>query len=82
MKNELIKLDKLDLPTFVESYKNGISYNEDFLLKVFEKHNKIYEQSVLSGQVDYNSLYKYQKSKDRVAAYLKTIGIKDVNFNG
>ncbi len=37
IENELTKLDKLDLDTFVLSFKNGISYNEDMLLKIYAK---------------------------------------------
>lgn len=80
IENELTKLDRLDLDTFVQSFKNGISYNEDMLLKVYDKHNTLYKQSVLCGNVDNAALYKYKKSRDRVAAYLKTIDKKDIKL--
>lgn len=78
IENELIKMDSLDIDTFVYSFKNGIVLKEDTLLKVYDKHNELYKGSVLSGKVDNTAIYKYRKSRERLAEYIKTLGKDDI----
>lgn len=80
IENELIKMDCLTVTTFVQSYKNGIAYKEDTLLAVYDKHNELYKGNVLSGKVDNTALYKYKKSRERVAEYIKFIGKTDIRL--
>lgn len=77
IENELIKMDSLDIDTFVSSFKNGIVGKEDTLLKVYDKHNELYKGSVLSGRVDNTAIYKYRKSRERLATYIRTLGKDD-----
>ena len=78
IENELIKMNSLDIDTFVYSFKNGIVLKEDTLLKVYDKHNELYKGSVLSGKVDNTAIYKYRKSRERLAEYIKTLGKDDI----
>lgn len=80
IENELIKMDSLNVDTFVSSFKNGIALKEDTLLKVYDKHNELYKASVLSGKVENTAIYKYRKSRERLAAYIKTLGKDDIRL--
>lgn len=80
IENELIKIDALDVNTFVSSFKNGIALKEDTLLKVYDKHNELYRGSVLSGKVDNTAIYKYRKSRERLAEYIKTLDKDDIKL--
>lgn len=80
IENELIKMDSLDIDTFVSSFKNGIVGKEDTLLKVYDKHNELYKGSVLSGRVDNTAIYKYRKSRERLATYIRTLGKDDIKL--
>lgn len=80
IENELIKMDCLNVDNFVNAFKNGISYKEDTLLSVYDKHNELYKGNVLSGKVDNTALYKYRKSRERVAEYIKTLGKTDIRL--
>lgn len=80
IENELIKIDSLDIDTFVYSFKNGITGKEDTLLKIYDKHNELYKGSVLSGKVDNTAIYKYRKSRERLASYIKTLGKDDIKL--
>ena len=81
IENELIKIDSLDIDTFVQSFKFGIKRKEDTLLKAFDKHNELYKQSVRSGKVDNTAYYKYLKSRERVSSYLSTLNLSDIKLN-
>ena len=80
IENELTKMDSLDIDTFIRTYKYGLTYKEDTLLKVYDKHNELYRGNVLSGKVDNTALYKYKKSRERVAEYIKTLDKTDVRL--
>lgn len=80
IENELTKMDSLDIDTFIRTYKYGLTYKEDTLLKVYDKHNELYRGNVLSGKVDNTALYKYKKSRERVAEYIKTLDRTDVRL--
>ena len=80
IENELTKMDSLDIATFIRTYKYGLTYKEDTLLKVYDKHNELYRGNVLSGKVDNTALYKYKKSRERVAEYIKTLDKTDVRL--
>lgn len=80
IENELIKMDKLTIETFVQSYKYGIPEKEDTLLKIYDKHNQLYKQNVLCGKIDNAAYYKYCKSRERIEEYLKTLGLKDIKL--
>ena len=46
IQTELIKINRFDIDTFVYSFKNGIVEREDTLLKLYDKHNNLYKESV------------------------------------
>ena len=78
IENELLKTDSLDTQTFVYSFRNGITGKDDTLLKVYDRHNELYKGSVLSGKVDNTAIYKYRKSRERLGAYIRTLGKEDI----
>lgn len=80
IETELIKMDNLNLETFVHSYKYGIKQKEDTLLQIYDKHNELYKDNVLCGKIDNAALYKYKKSRERVADYLQTIDKTDIKL--
>lgn len=80
IENELIKMDSLDLETFVHSFKFGLKKKEDSLLQIFDKHNELYKSNVLSGKVDNTAYYKYLKARERVSEYLLTLNLTDIKL--
>lgn len=80
IENELIKINSLDIDTFVQTFKHGSVQTNDTLLKVFDKHNEVYKGNVLCGRVDNVALYKYKVARDRVETYLKSIGKSDIRL--
>ena len=80
IETELIKLDKLDIETFVHSFKNGIPQKEDTLLKIYQKHNDLYRQNVEVGKVNNTAYYKYCKNRDRLQEYLLTLNKTDIKL--
>lgn len=80
IENELVKIDSLNVDSFVNAFKNGITGKEDTLLKVYDKHNDLYKGSVLSGKVDNTAIYKYRKSRERLASYIRTLGKDDIRL--
>ena len=79
IENELIKLDRLDLDTFVYSFKNGIPQKEDTILVIYDKHNELYKQNYLCGKINETAYYKYTKNRERLAEFIKkTMGKDDV----
>lgn len=78
IENELLKLDRLDIDTFVHSYKYGIPQREDTLLAIYDKHNELYKENYLCGKVNETAYYKYKVNRNRVAEYLKSIGKSDI----
>lgn len=80
IETELIKLDKLDIETFVHSFKNGIPQKEDTLLKIYQKHNDLYRQNVEVGKVDNTAYYKYCKNRERLQEYLLTLNKTDIKL--
>lgn len=80
IETELIRMDNLNLETFIHSYKYGIKQKEDTLLQVYDKHNELYKDNVLCGKIDNAALYKYKKSRKRVADYLKSIDKTDIKL--
>ena len=80
IQTELIKINRFDIDTFVYSFKNGIVEREDTLLKLYDKHNKLYKESVAVGKVDNAAYYKYMKNRDRIAEYLQTIKKTDIKL--
>lgn len=80
IETELIKMDNLNLETFIHSYKYGIKQKEDTLLQIYDKHNELYKDNVLCGKIDNAALYKYKKSRERVADYLQSIDKTDIKL--
>ena len=80
LETELIKLDDFNLSTFIHSFKYGIPKKIDTLLNVYDKHNKQYEQNVVVGKVNETALYKYRKSRERIADYLKVMDMSDIKL--
>lgn len=80
IETELIKMDNLNLETFISFFKNGIPQKTDTLLKVYDKHNEQYEQNVVVGKVNATALYKYQMNRKRISDYLNSIGMTDIKL--
>lgn len=80
IETELIRMDNLNLETFIHSYKYGIKQKEDTLLQIYDKHNELYKDNVLCGKIDNAALYKYKKSRERVSDYLQTIDKTDIKL--
>lgn len=80
LETELIRMDNLNLETFIHSYKYGIKQKEDTLLQIYDKHNELYKDNVLCGKIDNAALYKYKKSRERVADYLQSIDKTDIKL--
>lgn len=80
IETELLKMDRLDIDTFVHSFKNGIPEKEDTLLVVYQKHNDLYLQNVVCGKVDNTSYYKYCQNRLKLQEYLKTLDKKDIKL--
>lgn len=80
IENELLKIDRLDIDTFVHSFKNGIPQREDTLLAIYQKHNDLYLQNVVCGKVDNTSYYKYCQNRLKLQEYLQTLGKKDIKL--
>lgn len=80
IETELIRMDSLDLDTFVHSFKHGVRQKEDTLLQVFDKHNELYKDNVLCGKIENAALYKYRKARERVAEYLRSIDKTDIKL--
>lgn len=80
IETELIKLERLDIDTFVHSFKNGIPQREDTLLVIYQKHNDLYLQNVVCGKVDNTSYYKYCQNRLKLQEYLKTLDKKDIKL--
>lgn len=68
----------LTVASFVNYYKNGFEDTTVTLLKYFDKHNTEYSKKVESGNVSDTSLYKYKQVRQRIAAYLQSIGKNDI----
>lgn len=81
IETELIKMNgTFTLEEFVDAFKHGIQTNEATLLGVYDKHNKQYVKKVTSNLVESTALYKYKKSRERIAAYLTSIGKADIRM--
>ena len=80
IETELIRMDNLNLETFIHSYKYGIKQKEDTLLQIYDKHNELYKDNVLCGKIDNAALYKYKKSRERVSDYLQSIDKTDIKL--
>ena len=80
IENELIKLDKFDIDTFIYSFKNGIPQKEDTLLAIYDKHNELYRQNVEVGKTKDTAYYKYIRNRERLAEYLISIGKQDIKL--
>lgn len=77
---ELIKMDNFNLDTFIHSFKHGIPQKIDTLLRVYDRHNELYQQNVVCGKVNATALYKYCKSRERIATYLHTLNMVDIKL--
>lgn len=78
IETELIKNDCLSLNEFVDAYRNGFRAKTKTLLEIYDKHNELYKQDVLSGRVDNGALKKYRNSRNRLAEYMKSMGMDDI----
>ena len=78
IQNELIKQNNFTLSTFIYAFKYGIKTTSTTLLEMYEKHNELYRKDVLCGKYERGTLYKYEKSYDRIKAYLKSIDKTDI----
>ena len=78
IQNELIKQNNFTLSSFIYAFKYGIKTTSTTLLEMYEKHNTIYRKDVLCGKYERGTLYKYEKSCDRIKAYLKSIDKTDI----
>lgn len=80
LETELIKSERLDIDTFVHSFKNGIPQREDTLVVIYQKHNDLYLQNVVCGKVDNASYYKYCQNRLKLQEYLHTMNKKDIKL--
>lgn len=80
IETELIKIDKLDIDTFIQSFKYGVPEKQDTLLKVYDKHNELYRQNVEVGKTKDTAYYKYIRNRERLAEYLISIGKQDIKL--
>lgn len=80
IENELIKLDKFDIDTFIYSFKNGIPQKEDTLLAIYDKHNELYRQNVEVGKTKDTAYYKYIRNRERLQEYLISLGKQDIKL--
>lgn len=79
IETELIKIDQLDIDTFVYSFKNGIPQKQDTILAIYDKHNELYKQNYLCGKINETAYYKYTKNRERLADFIKkTMGKDDI----
>lgn len=80
IETELIKIDKLDIDTFIQSFKYGVPEKQDTLLKVYDKHNELYRQNVEVGKTKDTAYYKYIRNRERLAEYLLSLGKEDIKL--
>lgn len=81
IQNEMIKRNiNVTVDAFVDYYKNGFPDTNVTLLKYFDSHNKQYANKVSANSVSETSLYKYVQVKNRIASYLDSIGMNDINM--
>lgn len=80
IETELIKIDKLDIDTFIHSFKYGVPEKQDTLLKVYDKHNELYRQNVEVGKTKDTAYYKYIRNRERLAEYLLSLGKEDIKL--
>lgn len=80
IETELIKIDKLDIDTFIQSFKYGVPEKQDTLLKVYDKHNELYRQNVEVGKTKDTAYYKYLRNRERLAEYLLSLGKEDIKL--
>lgn len=80
IETELIKIDNLNLETFINFFKNGIPQKNDTLLKIYEKHNQLYSDNVASGKVSDSTLQKYEINKKRLSDFLRTKNMTDIRL--
>lgn len=80
IENELLRMDNFNLKTFVYTFKYGLPQKADTLLSIYDKHNELYEQSVVCGKVNYTALYKYKKNRERISDYLKILDMSDIKL--
>ena len=73
IENELLKQDNLTLQSFIQAYKTGITSTVITLLPIYDKLIKS-----INGTVEYNTVYKYRKAKERIQDYLNTIDKQDI----
>jgi site-specific recombinase XerD len=78
IQNELIRQNNFNIHTFIHSFKYGIQKSASTILEMYEKHNTQYRKDVLCGKYEKATLYKYEKSYDRIKAYLTSIGKTDI----
>lgn len=80
LETELIRLDNFNIESFINAFKHGIPEKNDTLLKIYDKHNRLYEENVVVGKVNATALYKYQMSRKRVSEYLSTLNLTDIKL--
>lgn len=80
LETELIRLDNFNIESFVNAFKHGIPEKNDTLLKIYDKHNRLYEENVVVGKVNATALYKYQMNRKRISDYLNSIGMTDIKL--
>lgn len=80
IETELIKMDNLNLETFISFFRYGIPQKNDTLLRIYEKHNKLYSDNVASGKVSDSTLQKYEINKKRLSEFLQTKNMNDIRL--
>lgn len=80
IETELIKMDNLNLETFISFFRYGIPQKNNTLLRIYEKHNKLYSDNVASGKVSDSTLQKYEINKKRLSEFLQTKNMTDIRL--
>lgn len=77
---ELLKQNKLTLSTFINYYKGKVEEDDYTLLKLYDKHNKLYQDKYNNNIINYTSYYKYLNNKKRVESFLKEKKLIDIKL--
>ena len=71
--------DELTITRFVEVFKNGFQENTT-LLQLFDRHNKDEYNMMVNGLVVEKTWKRYVNTRERVYAYLRTLGKNDIQL--
>jgi site-specific recombinase XerD len=76
----LTRTDNLTLDNFIHSFKHGLPQKTDTILKTYDSHNMLYKGKVASNEVNHTSYTKYINNRNRLAEYIRTMGMSDIRL--